>query len=64
MSECNGICLYGTDLGISFGGVAYAHPDCPEHGDTDYYEDPEAETCDLSDEGLRYVREKDVSLSE
>lgn len=62
MSECNGICLYGADLGIpEFGGVAYAHPDCPEHGALDYYEDPDAETCDPSNESLRYVREGDVS---
>jgi hypothetical protein len=31
--ECNGICLYGSDLGVPSSGVAYAHPDCPEHGD-------------------------------
>ena len=31
--ECNGICLYASDLGLPYGGVAYAHPDCPEHGD-------------------------------
>ncbi len=32
--ECNGICLYGADLGIpEYSDVAYAHPDCPEHGD-------------------------------
>lgn len=32
--ECNGICLYGSDLGVPSSGVAYAHPDCPEHGDS------------------------------
>jgi len=33
-SGCNGICLYGADLGVpEDGGVAYAHLDCPEHGD-------------------------------
>lgn len=32
--ECNGICLFGGDIGVpEYGGVAYAHPDCPEHGD-------------------------------
>lgn len=32
--ECNGICLYAADIGVpEYGGVAYAHPDCPEHGD-------------------------------
>ncbi len=31
--ECNGICLYGSDLGVPSSGVAYAHPDCPEHGE-------------------------------
>lgn len=30
--ECNGICLFGHDLGVPHDGVAYAHPDCPEHG--------------------------------
>lgn len=35
MAECNGICVTADDLGLSeFGsGVAYPHPDCPEHGD-------------------------------
>lgn len=33
--ECNGICLYAADIGLPEYGnvVAYAHPDCPEHGD-------------------------------
>ncbi len=31
---CNGICLTPADIGLpEYGGVAYAHPDCPEHGD-------------------------------
>ena len=60
MSECNGICLYGADLGVpEYGGVAYAHPDCPAHGDPDYYQEA-AEECDSSNEGLRFVREADV----
>lgn len=32
---CNGICLTPADLGLpqySSVGIAYAHPDCPEHG--------------------------------
>lgn len=33
-SRCNGICLTGADIGVpEYGGIAYAHPDCPEHGD-------------------------------
>lgn len=32
--ECNGICLYGSDLGVPSSGVAYAHPDCPVHGES------------------------------
>lgn len=54
--ECNGICLTPSDLGLPEydgpGVVAYAHPDCPEHGnpvddtqDTTYeaapFDDPE-----------------------
>jgi hypothetical protein len=33
--ECNGICLYAADIGVPEAGnvVAYAHPDCPEHGE-------------------------------
>lgn len=39
-AECNGICLYGADIGVpEHGGVAYPHPDCPEHGDPVYDED-------------------------
>ena len=31
--QCNGICLSGADIGVpEYGGIAYAHPDCPEHG--------------------------------
>jgi hypothetical protein len=58
--ECNGICLSGADLGVpEYGGIAYAHPDCPEHG-YPAEEDPEAETCGGGDESLRYVREEDI----
>jgi len=32
LPECNGICLYGSDLGVPSDGVAYAHPDCELHG--------------------------------
>jgi len=58
--ECNGICLSGADLGVpEYGGIAYAHPDCPEHG-YPQEEDPEEETCGGGDESLRYVREEDM----
>lgn len=31
--QCNQICLSGSDVGVpEFGGIAYAHPDCPLHG--------------------------------
>lgn len=31
--DCNGICLWASDVGVPEAGhvVAYAHPDCPEH---------------------------------
>lgn len=60
--ECNGICLTPADIGLpEYGGagvVAYAHPDCPEHG-YPVEEDPDAEICGGGDESLRYVREAD-----
>lgn len=60
--ECNGICLSGADLGVpEYGGIAYAHPDCPEHGDP--LEELEADICGGGDESLRYVREEDVEYS-
>ncbi|QEQ93618.1 hypothetical protein SEA_ZUKO_40 [Streptomyces phage Zuko] len=31
--ECNGICVSASDLGLPASGIAYPHPDCPEHGD-------------------------------
>lgn len=61
--ECNGICLSGADLGVpEYGGVAYAHPDCPEHGDPlEEWED--IDVCIPGyDEGLRFVREEDVAV--
>jgi hypothetical protein len=64
--ECNGWCLTPADIGLpEYGGrgvIAYAHPDCPEHGDPqEEYED--IDVCDAwSDEGLRYVREEDVAV--
>lgn len=60
--ECNGICLSGADLGVpEYGGIAYAHPDCPAHGDP--VEDGEEDVCAAwEDEGLRYVREEDVEV--
>ncbi len=63
-AECNGICLYGSDLGVpEYGGVAYAHPDCPAHGDP-LEENPELEICGGGDESARYVREEDVEVTE
>lgn len=32
--ECNGMCLTAADIGVPASGIAYAHPDCPEHGDS------------------------------
>lgn len=63
--ECNGICLFGADIGLpEYGGVAYAHPDCPEHGDPQG-EYPELETCSPGeDETARYVRWEDVDRAE
>jgi hypothetical protein len=66
-AECNGVCLTPADIGLpEYGGpgvVAYAHPDCPEHGDP--LEDNEnAETCGGGDESLRYVREEDMNPSD
>lgn len=31
-SNCNGICLTAYDIGLTGGQIAYAHPECPEHG--------------------------------
>lgn len=32
--SCNGVCMFAADIGLPEYGdvVAYAHPDCPEHG--------------------------------
>lgn len=62
--ECNGICLTAADIGLGEYGsmVAYAHPDCPEHGDP-LDEDPNADICGDGDESLRYVREEDMDMS-
>lgn len=63
-AECNGICLSPGDLGLpEYDGpdvIAYAHPDCPRHGNPQG-EEPEADTCGGGDEGLRYVREEDMA---
>jgi len=35
MKNCNGICVFATDLGLpefESGWPAYPHPACPEHG--------------------------------
>ena len=42
--------------------VAYAHPDCPEHGDP-LEEEPDRDVCGGGDESLRYVREEDVDVA-
>ncbi len=57
---CNGICLYAADIGVPEAGnvVAYAHPDCPEHG-YPQEENPEESICGDGEEDLRYVREED-----
>lgn len=60
--ECNGICLSAADIGLpEYSGIAYAHPDCPEHGDP-VEEGPDADICGGGDESLRYVREEDVEF--
>jgi hypothetical protein len=30
-TQCEG-CLTGSDVGVPYGGIAYAHPNCPIHG--------------------------------
>jgi hypothetical protein len=61
--ECNGICLTAADIGLPEysrpGEVAYAHPDCPAHGDP-LEDDENTDTCGGGDESLRFVREEDV----
>jgi hypothetical protein len=62
VAECNGICLSAADIGVPEAGdvIAYAHPDCPEHGDP--LEDQEQDICIPSyDETVRLVREEDVA---
>ncbi len=61
MSECNGICLTASDIGVGEYGdmIAYAHPDCEEHGDPLEYDIAE-DTCGGDNESLRYVREEDM----
>lgn len=64
--KCNGWCLTPADIGLpEYGGrgvVAYAHPDCPEHGDP-LNEEPDRGVCDAGGyEDLRYVREEDMEL--
>jgi hypothetical protein len=60
--ECNGICLSAADIGVPEAGdvIAYAHPDCPAHGDP-LDSEPSEDVCGSGDETLRYVREEDVS---
>lgn len=51
--RCNGICLTPADIGLpeySSAGIAYAHPDCPEHGDPlDNQQDPTYEAFPMDD---------------
>ena len=63
--ECNGICLTAADIGLPefsrTGEVAYAHPDCPLHGDP-IPEDSDEYVCSAGEEeDLRFVRYEDVS---
>lgn len=60
-TQCNGICLSAADIGVDGYGdmIAYAHPDCPEHGDPQD-EEPDADVCGDGDESRRLVREEDV----
>lgn len=60
--ECNGVCLYAADIGVPEAGdvVAYAHPDCPVHGDPQG-EDPSEDVCGDGDESLRFIREEDMA---
>ena len=63
--ECNGICLTASDIGLPefhrSGEVAYAHPDCPVHGDP-IPEDSDEYVCSPGEaEHLRYVREEDMA---
>lgn len=62
--ECNGWCLSASDIGVGEYGdmIAYAHPDCPEHGDP-LEEYDEIDVCVAGyDESLRFVREEDVEV--
>jgi hypothetical protein len=36
--QCNGICLFGSDIGVPSDAIAYAHPDCELHGHLAAYE--------------------------
>ncbi len=62
MKECNDICLSGADLGVpEYSGIAYAHPDCPKHGDP-LEDNDNTVTCGGGEESLRYVREEDCEI--
>lgn len=43
-AQCSGICLLGFDIGVPSSAVAYAHPNCPEHGDDPHHAFELAET--------------------
>lgn len=62
--ECNGICMTASDIGVGEYGdiVAYAHPDCPAHGDP-LDEEPSEWVCGGGDESLPLVREEDVEVN-
>lgn len=63
--ECNGICLTAADIGLPEysrdGEVAYAHPDCPVHGDPPQ-EEHDGDVCGGGWENLRLVREEDIEV--
>lgn len=62
MAECEYPCLSAADIGVPEAGdvIAYAHPDCPEHG-YPQEEYPELYVCIPGyDETQPYVREEDI----
>lgn len=63
--DCNGICLTAADIGLGEYGnvVAYAHPDCPEHGSPVEEYEADRDVCGGGDESLRYVREEDMDFN-
>ncbi|HEY9411097.1 MAG TPA: hypothetical protein VIP77_16070 [Jiangellaceae bacterium] len=43
--ECDGLCVYGADIGVPSAGVAYAHPGCPLHDPDDVCECGNPDRC-------------------